>query len=1253
MIYVDLAYSITSLVALSFVSALVRNRWGRHVRWTDLLQGVLFGGAAVLGMLRPLSLDSGFVVDGRSILVSLCALFFGPWAAAAAGALTMTCGVWLDGPWRLGGSLSILAAAGIGLLAHFRLKPEASEPSARTLYLFGLAVHSTMLAIMFMFSGKIGSTLLMATGPLIILVFPLATVLAAKVFLHQVKLHRIKEATAGQEDEPLLNTLLDAIPIPVFYKDKDGRYLGFNRAFETFFGAIREQMVGKTVFEIHPLELARVYHAKDTELFQERGVQQYESQVKNAHGVVHDVAVYKAVFTDSRGAVSGLIGTVLDITDRKKAEEDLQRSNDMLRAIIEAAPAAIIGLDLEGNVHSVWNPAAEKMLGWRAGEVMGRPLPTVPVERQHEFTAFRERIRNGMTLNGVEVCRQRCDGTPIDYSIYASPLHDAEGRISGNIAVLVDITERKRAEAERQAHLRILESMDKVNRAIQGARDLDHLMSDVLDVVLSIFDCDRAYLLYPCDPEAESWTSPMERCKPEYPGVLALGLEMPMTQEVAETFRILLNSDAPVKFGPETEHPLPGDIFERFGIKSFLSMALHPRVGKPWQFGIHQCAHARVWTQEEERLLQGIGRRLIDALTSLLAHRDLRKSEEFLKNIVDNIPNMIFVKDAEALRFVRFNKAGEQLLGYSQEEMLGKNDHDLFPKEEADFFTAKDREVLDKKKLVDIPEETIRSRSNTQRILHTKKIPILDENGRPQYLLGISEDITDRKTADASLRKLSQAIEQTPVSIVITDTSGTIEFVNTKFTQITGYSQAEALGKNPRILKSSETSAEEYARLWKTISSGGVWRGEFHNRKKNGELFWEYATIAPIRNADKVISHYVAVKEDITERKKLEEQLRQVQKMEAVGQLAGGVAHDFNNMLGVIIGHSELALAQMDAAQPFFSHLVEIRKAAERSADLTRQLLAFARKQTVAPKVLDLNETIEGMLKLLRRLIGEDIQLTWQPEMQVWPIKVDPSQIDQVLANLCVNARDAIKGVGRVNIETHRVAVDEAYCADHPEAVPGGYTLLIVSDNGCGMDHETLGRIFEPFFTTKEQGKGTGLGLATVYGIVKQNNGFINVSSEPGQGTTFEIHLPHHMAKADEAQEESLTAPVARGNETILIVEDEPTILNLARLMLESLGYRVLTTSSPFEAVRIAREHADEIHLLLSDVVMPEMNGRELADRLTSLRPGITCLFMSGYTSDVIARHGVLEKGINHIEKPFSIQTLAAKVREALSSKPG
>ncbi len=342
-------------------------------------------------------------------------------------------------------------------------------------------------------------------------------------------------------------------------------------------------------------------------------------------------------------------------------------------------------------------------------------------------------------------------------------------------------------------------------------------------------------------------------------------------------------------------------------------------------------------------------------------------------------------------------------------------------------------------------------------------------------------------------------------------------------------------------------------------------------------------------------------------------------------------------------------MMKTDPAQTPYKDLQEIRKAAEHSADLTRQLLAFARKQTVELRVLDLNETVEGMLKMLRRLIGEDIDLVWLPDEGLWPVKMDPSQIDQILANLCVNARDAISGVGRVTIETGSARFDEAYCADHAGFTPGEYVLLAVSDDGCGMDTETMDKLFEPFFTTKRSGKGTGLGLSTVYGIVKQNNGFLNVYSEPGQGTTFRIYLPRNMGKAEQMIKDEPVAADTTGSETILVAEDEPAILEMTTAILRNLGYTVLEAATPGMAIRIAEEHTGPIHLLITDVVMPGMNGRDLAGNILSLYPDIKFLFMSGYTANVIAHRGVLDEGLHFIQKPFSMSNLAVKVRKVLS----
>ncbi len=445
--------------------------------------------------------------------------------------------------------------------------------------------------------------------------------------------------------------------------------------------------------------------------------------------------------------------------------------------------------------------------------------------------------------------------------------------------------------------------------------------------------------------------------------------------------------------------------------------------------------------------------------------------------------------------------------------------------------------------------------------------------------------------------------------------------------------------------------------LFRAVLKGEISRNEeVIVRPAHGETRWISVNAAPIRGSDGAVVAGIIILQDVSERKrmelekeKLQAQFVQAQKMESVGRLAGGVAHDFNNMLQAILGNVELALDDAPAPSRLQEELFEIQKAARRSTDLTRQLLAFARRQTISPRVLDLNDTVSGMLKMLQRLIGENIQLVWQPGTNLWPVLMDPSQIDQILANLTVNARDAITSTGKVTIETANAVLDTAVVRHHTGWRAGEYVALSVSDTGCGMDTEIRGHLFEPFFTTKGVGKGTGLGLATVFGIVHQNGGFIDVVSAPGHGTSVKIHFPRSEAPAEPAVAPPAHRP-PRGTETVLLVEDEPQVLHLGRRILLQYGYRVVSAPSPEAALSLAAEHADPIHLLVTDVIMPGMNGKALRDRLRISHPKLKCLFMSGYPSDAIAHHGVLDEGLHFLPKPFTVHSLTEKVREALDS---
>ncbi|MBC7962719.1 MAG: PAS domain S-box protein [Steroidobacteraceae bacterium] len=507
----------------------------------------------------------------------------------------------------------------------------------------------------------------------------------------------------------------------------------------------------------------------------------------------------------------------------------------------------------------------------------------------------------------------------------------------------------------------------------------------------------------------------------------------------------------------------------------------------------------------------------------------LRQSENFLKNIVDNIPAMVFAKDAAELRYVAINKAGEQLLGYSRDELLGRGDHDLFPEEQAEFFSSKDREVLARRDLLEIPEETIKTRSGEDRILRTRKIPLFDSKGNARYLLGIAEDITDRK--------------------------------------------------------------------------------------------------------------------------QLEEQLLQSQKMEAVGQLAGGVAHDFNNILMVIMGYGGMLKTDLGPDSPHKDKLEQIIDAAERAAQLTCSLLAFSRKQVMKPRAADLKNIVEQVQRFLVRIIGEDIQLRSILAADNLPVVVDSGQIEQVLINLATNARDAMPKGGLLTIGTGLLDIDAAFVQANGYGEPGRYALISVSDSGIGMDEKTRKRIFEPFFTTKEVGKGTGLGMSIVYGIVKQHHGFINVYSEPQIGTTFRIYIPLIARELAECERIITPAPPKGGSETILVAEDDPGVRKLMQEVLTGSGYTVIPAEDGQDAVDKFRANRATVKLILMDIIMPKKSGKEACCEIRLIDDDVKILYSSGYTLDIIQSRDVLDTGAELVMKPVQPLELLRKVRELLDNE--
>ncbi|MDP2875686.1 MAG: PAS domain S-box protein, partial [Holophaga sp.] len=529
---------------------------------------------------------------------------------------------------------------------------------------------------------------------------------------------------------------------------------------------------------------------------------------------------------------------------------------------------------------------------------------------------------------------------------------------------------------------------------------------------------------------------------------------------------------------------------------------------------------------------------------------------------------------------------------------------------------------------------------------------------------GVAAEITERQRMLDALRQSEQRLralfEGAPIGMFHTTLEGHFIRVNGAQSSLFGYANTQEMLEqtNPEgAANDLWVPPEARATFVEQVlaAQGRYLQKEVRFRRKDGTFFDGILFMRVTQHQDLEEPYLEGFLQDLSERKQAEEvrenlnaQLVQAQKMEVVGRLAGGVAHDFNNMLGVIMGRADLGLLQVPPESPIGVSLKEILKAAQHSADLTRQLLAFARKQTVTPRVLNLNDTVDGLLKMLRRLIGEAIDLVWMPSAGLWPLKMDPTQINQILANLCVNARDAIQGTGKVIIETKNVLLDARDCAAHLGWEPGQFILLTIRDSGSGIAPEAIDHIFEPFFTTKGAGQGTGLGLATVYGIVQQNNGFIEVVSALDQGTCFNIYLPRTtLAKEEPSDETPKPAPRGHG-ETLLVVEDEESLRTLSGEALERLGYRVLAAAAPGEALALMQAHQQEISLVITDVIMPGMNGRELVEKLIAMKPGLKCLFMSGYPANIIAHQGALIEGLAFLPKPFSFQELAAKVHEVL-----
>ena len=847
-------------------------------------------------------------------------------------------------------------------------------------------------------------------------------------------------------------------------------------------------------------------------------------------------------------------------------------------------------------------------------------------------------------------------GTKSDMGVRLAAKSDDElADLARRINVMLDALERRLQFQEVVGHI----SSDMSRTAIQ---DTDAAIDRALAAIGAFAGADRAYvfLYHPGTAVADNTHEWCARgVAPEKPHLQGIHVEeeLPWFAERLGKHEFVRVPDVvslPQEARREKAH------WSAQGIRSLIVAPMVRGTETAGFIGFDAVGRVRQWSDDDQALLRFVGEEVVHALASKTAESELRKSEEKHSTYVKHAPHGILIVD-KTDTVVDANPAACAMMGYEKAELLGMAvarlispnapaQHRAVTAELRNAGTARAEIMARKKDGVDI--------------IVVIDAVTLSATGVMWFCL----DVTEHRKADEDLRRVSSFRE----SIIETASEGIcacheipahpfVRFTlwNKMMVELTGYTMDEInqLGWYQTMYPSPEVRTRAIERMNRMRQGENMHNEEWEVARKDGQRRRVLISTRVVPGGE-TGTNVLGVMDDISEQRlaeeekaRLQSQLLQAQKMESVGRLAGGVAHDFNNMLGVIIGHAELAMMENALAKPVLHHLRAIQDVAQKSADLTRQLLAFARKQTIAPMVLDMNETVHDMLAMLRRLIGEQIILEWRPGQLLWKVKMDPTQIHQILANLSVNARDAIEGVGTLTISTANAMLDAVALRNHPGFSPGAYVQLMVSDTGRGIDPSIIEHIFEPFFTTKDIGQGTGLGLATVYGIVKQNNGFVEVISQSGMGSTFTIYLPRFVGDADahHAPERKHKMPRGKG-ETVLLVEDSAAILDMGKAMLEGMGYTVLAAVTPLDALQLAEAHTGPIDLLLTDVVMPEMNGRVLSQRVRELKPGMKCLFMSGYTADIIGNQGVLDDGVCFIQKPFSIKDLAAGVRAALEA---
>jgi PAS domain S-box-containing protein len=1025
----------------------------------------------------------------------------------------------------------------------------------------------------------------------------------------------ITERKKAEESRSYLASIVESSNDAIIGKSLDGVIVSWNAAAERVYGHSAAEIIGHSISAIVPPNRLDEMPQIIEKVKRGERIDRFETvRVKN-DGELVDVSLTVSPIRDAAGRIIGASTVARDITERKRAEAALRESEQLYRSVVNSVAEGILLQDRAGRIVAS-NRSSERILGRTAEGLKGQIAPDPSLQAIHEDGSplpegdlpHMITLRTGKPQSNVRIGFPRPDGTLVWVLANAEPIfHAAKSTPYAVVTSFADITEQKQAE----------------DALIEEKHLLHTLMDNLPD---SVYFKDResrftrinkahAKLFGLRDPSHGVGRTDFDFFTVEH------------AQEAYNDEREIIRTGQPVVDKEEKETWPDGHVTWVSTTKMPLRDANGNIIGT---FGVSR-----------------------DITDRMRAEEALRESEEKYRSLVSNIPDVAWTMDAE-FRFVFISKKMERVSGFSPDEIYRQGIHlylnSLHP-DDVHKVTQGLQALFAEGRPFDV--ECRAKRKDGEWIwIHDRALATYEREGM-RYADGLLSDITERKRAEAEHVRLVTAIEQSAEGVVITSTTGDIEYVNPAFSRITGYSREEALGQNPRILKSGKQDPALYQQLWATILNGQTWHGELINRRKDGSLYTEQMNITPVRDELGEVAHFIATKLDVSARKQLEQQFFQAQKMEAVGRLAGGVAHDFNNLLTIINGFAALLSEQTSAEDPRRGHLKEILMAGERAASLTRQLLAFSRRQVMEPRVLDLSSVLAEIEKMLRHLMGEDVELVTTLRPGLGRVKVDAGQIEQVIMNLAVNARDAMPKGGKLLIETSNVEVDEDYTRSHSNMISGKYVMMAVSDTGSGMNLDTQAHIFEPFFTTKEEGRGTGLGLATVYGIVKQSGGFIWVDSEPGRGSTFKIYFPQVEEVVPTTESTEIRTMQANGSETILVVEDEAGVRSMVCEALMSHGYKVLEATGATQALMISRQHKDPIHLLLTDVVLPGTDGKRLALRLSALHSETKVLYMSGYTDDAIVRHGIMEGSMPFLQKPFGPNALLVKVREVLEMKSG